>query len=230
MSTYFYYFMVLALILLTPWLAFRLIAAEGEVVILTEELSKTSDVNPWKSQLMLMLKSGQTVANYPTVNKGSMLYGALIMEELAETLIGLAKGIEQVSLGKGSELYKLSVHYVQVAKILSASSLSIRSQIAGLSEHPLPKTVSLEVAREILDGVTDLHVVVAGLGLACGLPGQAAYQRVSSSNLSKANPVSGMIDKDSTGKWIKGQNYKEPELDDLIRSYYPSQVYAAGGA
>ena len=187
---------------------------------LTDEIAKSSTVNPWKSQLMLMLKSAQQVPASPTITKGSILYGALVLEEVGETLIGLASGVEEVSMGRGSDLYDVSTAFVKIARAMQLQAIAIRKQLAETGEPPIVKMVSKDVAREILDGVTDIHVVVAGLGIACGLPGQAAYDRVATSNLSKANPVTGVIDKDAGGKWIKGANYAPPDLDSLLEPYY----------
>jgi hypothetical protein len=197
------------------WFAAVLLAEK-----LTEEIAKSSTVNPWKSQLMLMLKSAQQVPAAPAITKGSILYGALVLEEVGETLMGLATGVEEISMGKGSELYDVSIAFVKIARAMQLQAITIRKQLAETSELPIVKMVSKDVAREILDGVTDIHVVVAGLGIACGLPGQAAYDRVATSNLSKANPVTGVIDKDAGGKWIKGPNYAAPDLDSLLEPYY----------
>lgn len=201
---------------------YLLLRSRMKVDTLTLELANLSNTNPWKSQLMLMLKSGQHVATAPTVTKGSMLYGALIIEEAAETLYALASGIKEVAADypDDSDLSKLFVDFNYTAKVMANASLHMRQTIGGLPPMKEQQLISKEVAMEILDGITDLHVVTAGLGLACGLPGQAGYDRVATSNLSKANPVTGMIDKDASGKWIKGVNYRTPYLGELLSPFY----------
>lgn len=202
------------------WATYRWVEALRDNFELEDRIAKINNTNPWRSQLMLMLKSDQLVARAPAITKTSVLYGALILEEAAETLVGLAQGVEEASKGRGSELYEIAVDLTHAAKIMAGSSIAIRTKLAATREEPSPYMPSIEVATEILDGITDLHVVVAGLGLACGLPGQAAYENVSSSNLSKANPVTGIIDKDAGGKWIKGPAYFKPDLQSLLSPLY----------
>lgn len=208
------------LILALALLHHRYTVVKEHVARFRNELASMSITNPWKSQLMLMYKSNQHVATYPMITKNSVLYGALVLEEGAETLVALGKGLEEVSAGRGSELHLMAKNLVHVAKIMGATSLMVRKNLERTTEEPATRLLSREVARELLDGCTDLHVVTAGLGLACGLPGQAGYDRVSTSNLSKANPVTGLIDKTEDGKWIKGINYQEPDLDSLLDPYY----------
>lgn len=66
------------------------------------------------------------------------------------------------------------------------------------------------------DGTTDLMVTNAGFALALGLPGAALYEEVASSNLTKKNPQTGVIDKTPDGKWIKGAKYREPNIDKVL--------------
>jgi hypothetical protein len=218
-GTYIFY-SILAVMMLAIWyIVYDLMQTRHRCEALTAELAMMSSTNPWKSQMMLMLKSGQHVGTFPTITKGSMLYGALIIEEAAETLFGLAKGIKETATGPDDDRQKLFVDFNHTAKLMAQASLHMRRNIGTL--EALPSTLlSKDVAMEILDGITDLHVVTAGLGLACGLPGQAGYDRVSTSNLSKANPVTGVIDKDASGKWIKGSNYHTPYLGELLAPFY----------
>jgi hypothetical protein len=39
---------------------------------------------------------------------------------------------------------------------------------------------------------------------------------VAESNLSKANPITGLIEKDASGKWIKGSQYQSPQIDAVL--------------
>ena len=95
----------------------------------------------------------------------------------------------------------------------SARSTQVRKYLERIPRmnHPLTRAQ----ARPVLDGTTDLAVVNSGFSLAAGLPGSLAYQAVQVSNLSKAGP-DGKIAKDPSGKWIKGPNYRMPELDSLL--------------
>jgi hypothetical protein len=193
---------------------------KNQIVDLVTTLHHVNSANPWKSQLLLMLKSQQSVASNPSITKTSMLYGALILEEVGETMLALAQGIDEVSAGTGSDFYEIAKLYARVSVTLTDTAKQARTQIELTQEKPTKNLISQQIAKDLLDGCTDVHVVVAGLGLACGLPGQAGYDMVTTSNLSKANPVTGMIDKDASGKWIKGPNYQPPELDTLLSPYY----------
>jgi hypothetical protein len=219
-----FYGVSLAAIMLAAYLSVQLIQANRHIQALKGQIISTSTSNPWKSQLELMLRSKQPLMLGPQVSKTSMLYGALILEEAGETMQGLASGIEEVSAGRNSDLFHIAVDFSQMGRILASSATTIRNRIASCQEEPKDVEMTMDTAREILDGCTDLHVVVAGLSLACGLPGQAAHDAVATSNLSKANPVTGMIDKDPSGKWIKGRNYQAPDLDALLRPYYSSNA------
>jgi hypothetical protein len=70
----------------------------------------------------------------------------------------------------------------------------------------------------IFDGTTDVAVVNCGFALACGLPGSDGYREVALSNISKRNPDTGMIDKTADGKWIKGAEYRAPDLLGVLKA------------
>ena len=211
---------------------FKWMEVNAVVYQLQTELANQCGVNPWRSQLMLMLKSEQEVSSCPQFNKTAMLYGALIIEESAETLVGLANAIDYwLSNNEGDlensyktetfdQVNNILVDYHHIAKVMALAAITIRNRLKQIPDEIEPLQLPLHIARELLDGCTDLHVVTAGLSLTTGLPGQAGYERVATSNLSKANPVTGMIDKDPSGKWIKGSAYQTPDLDSLFdRSY-----------
>ena len=181
---------------------------------------KVNGGNPWKYQRKLMEISDQEIPRGPRMTKTSILYGALILEEAGETMLGLAKGIEEVSNGRNSQLFEIAKKYAAQAIILDRVSKQFREDLKNCTEEPNDHPLSFETAKEILDGCTDLHVVTCGCSISTGLPEMDAYTIVVSSNLSKANPSTGKIDKTPDGKWIKGSAYKEPQLDDLLISYY----------
>ena len=229
---------ICALVIMTiasAFAIFKWMKANAVVHQLQTELANQCGVNPWHSQLMLMLKSQQEVSSSPQFNKTAMLYGALIIEESAETLVGLANAIDYWLLHNEDDLENsyeketfnqvdmILVDYRHIAKLMALTAITIRGRLKQIPDEIEPLQLPLHIARELLDGCTDLHVVTAGLSLTTGLPGQAGYERVATSNLSKANPVTGMIDKDPSGKWIKGSAYQAPDLDSL---FDPSYMYS----
>lgn len=173
-------------------------------------------------QRSIMAISDQALPSYPSLTKESILYGALILEEAGETMLALARALEVSCRGRSSDLYQVSLDFAQQGCILINTSNKIKTKLEQTKELPVATTIPFEIAKELLDGQNDLIVVSAGLGQATGLPGMDAYLEVSSSNLSKANPATGKIDKTADGKWIKGANYREPDLGALLRKFYPN--------
>lgn len=219
-TTIIFYALVFALIVACALMARKIIYLKDTINSVKQELASVHSANPWKSQLMLMLKSGQEVARGPMMTRTGVLYGALLLEEGAETLLALAQGIEETCDGRGSKLYTIARDYARMSVVMENASKAIRADLKNTDEIPRPVLLSRTVVKALLDGVTDVHVVTSGLGLAVGLPGQAGFERIVQSNLSKANPVTGMIDKTADGKWIKGPYYHEPDLDSLLDPYY----------
>lgn len=219
-STIIFYTLVFLLIVACALMARKIIYLKDTVNSIKQELASVHSANPWKSQLMLMLKSGQEVARGPMMTRTGVLYGALLMEEAAETLLALAQGIEETCEGRGSKLYAIARDYARMSVIMDTASKSIRKDLTETDEIPRTALLSRAVVKALLDGVTDVHVVTSGLGIAVGLPGQAGFERIVQSNLSKANPITGMIDKTADGKWIKGPYYRAPDLDSLLDTYY----------
>lgn len=174
-------------------------------------------IDPWAMQSELMTISGQKQPKAPEINKASMMYLALIMEETAETYDAV-----QEALKWSNEAHKVSV-VVDVMRLMkevqlhnAAASIAIRGL---LEDCPEDFRVGLSEARalEIFDGTTDVTVVNCGFSQASGFPGAAGYVEVAESNLSKKNPMTGVIDKTADGKWIKGVNYYKPALGSVLR-------------
>lgn len=221
--------------------------------VIGEYMKSHVAVDIWQYQADLMKASHQLQPAIPTLHKGTLLYGALMAEEQAETFAGLVKILQPIvdewaltfSVG-GEEDEELAAavtamrHIIKdfdsMAGHMTSASLSIRSRLSFIDET-FEHRLTVGEAIEILDGVTDVHVVSAGFSLATGLPGREAYEEVGSSNLSKANPVTGVIDKDASGKWIKGRDYRKPDLwrvlndqqTEIERQWRRSAVTAAHG-
>lgn len=183
----------------------------------------TQVVDPWRLQASLMEKSGQEMPAAPALTLAALTYVALQLEELAELSDAVSEAMPpadqlgdvwpQMSDDERGCLLGITVALSVAQDAMQASSHRIRQCIAGLKDSPF-QTFALapQDAAEILDGVTDVMVTAAGLSLAAGLPGPEGFFEVSRSNLSKANPLTGRIDKDPSGKWIKGVSYQPPDL------------------
>lgn len=179
-------------------------------------------VDPWNMQEALMSASGQDLPEYPVLSPGGLLYAALLMEELAETLRGVERAVTGAPYEGSQE--KSAAIMIQVllhnnAQALHGASVQLRGLLQDI-KTAVP--ISMEEAVEILDGTTDVMVVNAGFALAMGLPGAPAYEEVGLSNLSKADPLTGRIAKDPSGKWIKGPDYFKPDLEKVLREHVPA--------
>lgn len=173
-------------------------------------------VDPWDMQCELMRASDQALPRLPAVSHGSLLYFALILEELAETGRALSPAFVRTFSDTTDETMILN----QVKGIcgrLEETSTILKSLLKGMPDFSYPLTEAEAV--ELLDGITDVQVVNSGFALASGMPAQDAYLEVVSSNLSKSNPVTGRIDKTADGKWIKGTSYTMPDLKRVLQEH-----------
>lgn len=173
-----------------------------------------SNMNAWQAQRTLMEISGQKQAPYPELNNTSILYAALILEEVSELLTGLRKITDEIEACSDDKMVELNNIFNRAEKQCHEASTDIRAELKKLGEFDYP--ITDEEAVELADASTDIAVVNCGFSIATGFDGQACYDDTVGSNLSKANPDTGVIDKTPDGKWIKGRNYREPNLHKVI--------------
>lgn len=74
-------------------------------------------------------------------------------------------------------------------------------------------TVSKETKLKMFKELADVQYVISGMAVALGIPLQEVFNRVHTSNMSKL--VDGKPIKRADGKFLKGPNYKKPDLSDL---------------
>lgn len=190
-------------------------------------------VDPWALQARLMRISDQPTPDVVQANKYVLTYFALCLEELAETAAAI-----QAPLRRSHDMYtsfaekgrgELFADY-PAAQVLDAghwladaqqwlarSSVALRKGAEAMPDG-FCVTMLPHEAKDMADGCTDVQVVSSGLAIAAGVPGGPCYEEVALSNLSKANPATGIIDKDPTGKWIKGDGYIAPSLAAVLES------------
>ena len=72
-----------------------------------------------------------------------------------------------------------------------------------------------EEKAKLLKEMADLQYVLSGTAVALGLDLQTAFNRVHASNMSKLDDNGKPIFRED-GKVLKGPNYKEPDLLDLV--------------
>lgn len=189
----------------------------------SDETEPPAAADPWEVQRAVMEASGQDLPDGPALTNGTLLYGALVMEEVGETLEALEKVMAIVLLGEQRspqdpemvELWGVREAFAQYADGLQSDAARVRERLGKVG--PIYMPMSGDEAVELLDGLTDVVVVTCGMANASGLPGAAAYEEVGESNLSKRNPDTGVIDKTPDGKWIKGRDYRAPDLAAVLR-------------
>lgn len=185
--------------------------------------STPGKVDIWEYQKVMMESSRQVTPDQPVLTEGTLLYIALAMEELAETLVPVASALDRwISGSYRPELSDIVKGLREQRCVMSHYSARLRRSLA--KEGTLWVPLSRSEAVEMLDGVTDTAVTLAGLSLASGLPARQAYLEVLTSNLSKRNPDTDMIDKDNTGKWIKGADYVPPNLLKVLEVAWPRNI------
>lgn len=179
-------------------------------------------VDPWRLHRHLMSISNQPTPTFIQINKTTLTYLALVMEELAETIEPVNDALQRAS----SSPLDLMVNNAPTSRAANQMLRTVRQDLASVSNQlratltRLPDSWHLPMfegeADRFADGCTDLSVVTCGLTIAGGVPGPECYDEVMRSNLSKANPITGLIERDASGKWIKGSNYRAPSLSNVL--------------
>jgi hypothetical protein len=180
----------------------------------------TQKTDPWEMQQLLMSSSAQHLPSTPELNKGVLLYAALNLEESAETICALVSALSKLTTThpNGANLSVIAEHLHMACSMMAKCSISVRAEI-GLLPTDFRSEIDDDDLIEMADGTTDLAVTNAGFSLALGIDGAACYVEVASSNLSKRNPDTTVIDKTIDGKWIKGRNYRKPDLKKIVLSH-----------
>jgi len=191
--------------------------------IMYKALNELPENTLWGAQYRIMMASGQELPATPQLTKTTLLYGALMAEEIGETLSALGVLLAKTAQDRNGPIHALAASYATTGHDLMRRSADWRSRLLTL---PYQDNHMVEVAAmtDFLDGLCDSLVVVMGAAHATGLPLKTAYYDVTQSNLSKANPVTGVIDKTPDGKWIKGVNYMPPDLYKLVETVTPPHL------
>lgn len=186
--------------------------------------SEEGIVDPWNLQRSLMRMSDQQLPDSPMITKDVIMYYALILEEASEAGVTLVDILRSTSL-TSDQLQDFALLRRTLATTIRSMDLAGR-RVRQILETPAfngwqGQPLTLRQARALLDDHVDIQVVNSGFGLAAGLPCQSGHLAVVLSNVSKAHPATGLIQKDASGKWLKGPNYKPPELDQVLVDRFP---------
>lgn len=177
------------------------------------------EMDIWKYQERMLRASSQQVAHRPEINATALLYYALTLEELSEfskaVVTVMVRKMGTVTTGDW-HLFELWHDLKNSSEELTARSKRIRAHLSKTRQEALTFDMNRTEAKDCFDGILDATVTIAGMGVAAGYPCADGYREVQISNLSKANPATGLIDKDRSGKWVKGPNYAPPNLDAVL--------------
>lgn len=191
---------------------------------MTDKKQMSSVVDPWFLQERLMCISGQFIAGRPQLNSTGILYVALVLEEVGELCSDMADAIFKIC----PSMFDAVLILRRQSDLAGNAAIRIRDIVAKRTESVVGSDRAEYPARDmediksifvpIADSLADIMVVTAGASIAMGLKGDQCFSEVSGSNLSKANPITGIIDKDPSGKWIKGVDYVAPDLVGILAS------------
>lgn len=190
---------------------------------------------PWDRMRHLMEISGQRLPEEAVLTNHGILYACLNMEELGETIAGVCRVLERMDAAdtanfgvRNDRVQLMRVirgRLVLLAGRLQTDARRLREWLTLVGDFEVH--LLLDEAAEILDGTSDLAVTNCGFALACGFDGAAGYEEAQDSNLSKANPDTGRIDKMPDGKWIKGRQYREADFSRVLRNTAHERINAA---
>ena len=93
----------------------------------------------------------------------------------------------------------------------SINLLKLRQKL--INEIETQGSVTKETKLKMFKELADLQYVLSGMVVSFGIPMEEVFQRVHNSNMSKL--VDGKPLKREDGKFLKGPNYKKPDLSDL---------------
>lgn len=86
---------------------------------------------------------------------------------------------------------------------------------AGITEIQKQGEVSKQTKMNLLKEMADVQCALSGTTVMFNLPSAEVFSRVMESHMTKLDENGKPIQRED-GKILKGPNYKEPELDDLV--------------
>lgn len=99
-------------------------------------------------------------------------------------------------------------------RLINEETAELNAEIDNLiNELQQTGTVQKESVLKMYKELADLQYVVSGMAVCFGIPFEEVFKRVHESNMSKL--VDGKPLKREDGKFLKGPNYKKPDLTDL---------------
>ena len=135
------------------------------------------------------------------------LYKGLQLEELLEGLDAIFK----------NHVFQNSMGYVHQS-VEHDTMDKMRDMMNGFKKGYYDVLIQNVDRKELLDSDIDSTYVAIGAALASGADVEGAWNEIQGSNMSKANPDTGKMDKDANGKIIKGSAYFAPDLTKFVKA------------
>lgn len=102
-------------------------------------------------------------------------------------------------------------HTVNNTPILpSPTDVTLRERLIKEESEELLEAIRNEDMVKIADGIADLLYVTFGTAITYGIPIDNIFGEVHASNMTKMNK------KDGYGKTIKGDNFREPQIAEVL--------------
>lgn len=109
-------------------------------------------------------------------------------------------------------------HTQKQREIEDTELLLLRKSLIREEVQELMDAISEAEPKHILKELVDVVIVCAGMADAYGWDFDEAFSRVHESNMSKLDDEGKPVYR-KDGKVLKSDNYKEPDLSDLLESY-----------
>ena len=136
--------------------------------------------------------------------------------------VALYKGLQLEELIEGLEAIFINhVFQNQLGQLVTSvehdTIVKMKDMMDGFKKGYYDSLVQNVDRLALLDSDLDSTYVSIGAALASGADVESGWSEIQRSNMSKANPTTGVMDRDTNGKIIKGNQYTPPDLTPYIK-------------
>jgi len=113
------------------------------------------------------------------------------------------------------ETFGAAINQPPTYELLELRLKLIREEVKELEEEVDNFAISGKLSSNFVKELADIQYVLSGTAIALGIDLNRAVERVHESNMSKLG-ADGKVHYRADGKILKGENYFEPYMDDLL--------------
>lgn len=187
-----------------------------------------SEVDPWEAEQALLTIRAQPAPERPMLTKEGLVGYSRVLVSAAALGQAIVSTISRHTIEVSRDLHPALIHLdrtiAQVVRVINLAEVHLR-QLTGTNGEGLGDwpgcPLELDRATMLLEESVDLVGSAAAFSLLAGLPGAEGYRAMVVSQLSKADPKTGRIARDGSGRSIRGPNYQPAELDKLLIDHFP---------